>query len=543
MQFGPVPLAEAEGAVLAHSVTLADGKLRKGRVLNPADIARLADAGHADVVVARLDAADVPEDEAAARVAAALAPDPAGQGLTVSAPFTGRVNLHAIEAGLCTLDAALVARLNAIDEAVTVATVTDRARVSARQMVATVKIIPYGAPASAVEAAERLAAEANAPAMAVHPVSRRSADLILTRTPGMADKLVEKGAEAVRKRLNALGVAIAGEQVVAHDGAALAEALARGTGEMALILTASATSDRADVGPSAVVAAGGRIERFGMPVDPGNLLFLGRIGARPVIGLPGCARSPKLNGADWVLERVAAGLDPTSEEIAAMGVGGLLMEIPSRPTPRAGQPEPSHRPRIGAVVLAAGSSRRMGGRDKLLEEAEGRPLLARVVEAVAGSAVDETVVVLRADDPERTAAVAGRAVRLAPNPRAGEGMGTSIAAGVAALPPGMDAALIVLGDMPEIGAEDIDRLIAAFDAGEGREIVRARSEDGRPGHPVLFGRRFFEALRALEGDSGARELIGDHPDFLVEVVLPGSAALTDLDTPEDWARWRNRVSG
>lgn len=542
MRFGAIPLDRAAGAILAHSVSLPDGKLRKGDRLTAATLERLRAAGIAEVMAAELEPGDVHEDEAAARVAAALAPEPALAGLTVSAPFTGRVNLFAAHSGLASIDASLINRLNAIDEAVTVATLEDRCRVSDRQMVATVKIIPYAAPLQAVEAAERLAGEAkNRPALTVQSPTRRTADLILTRTPGMKASLLTKGADAVRQRLAALGVALAAEKVVPHETAPLADALVASNADIALVLTASATSDRADVGPSAVIAAGGRIERFGMPVDPGNLLFLGGIGSRPVIGLPGCARSPKLNGADWVLERVACGLDPSAEEIAAMGVGGLLKEIPSRPTPRTG-PMASARPRIGAVVLAAGASARMGGRDKLIEDAGGMPLLTRVLSAVGRSAIDETVVVLRPDDAARTEALADSGARIVRNSRAAEGMGTSIAAGVRALSPGLDGALIVMGDMPEIGPADIDRLTAAFDAAEDREIIRARTEDGRPGHPILFGRRFFEALRMLDGDIGARALVAEHPEFLVEVPLPGLAALTDLDTPEDWRRWR-AVSG
>ena len=104
-----------------------------------------------------------------------------------------------------------------------------------------------------------------------------------------------------------------------------------------MVLTGAATSDLHDVAPEAVRAAGGTVARFGMPVDPGNLLFHGRLGARPVIGLPGCARSPALNGADWVLERIACGLEVTDDDIAGMGVGGLLKEIPIRPAPREGR--------------------------------------------------------------------------------------------------------------------------------------------------------------------------------------------------------------
>ncbi len=539
MRFGPTPLADAEGAVLAHSLALPDGKLKKGRVLSPTDLARIAAAGHETVMAARLGPGDVGEDAAAARIAAAIAPDPGALGLAVSAPFTGRANLFATGPGLLDLDTARVHALNAIDEAVTLATLPDHARVAPRQMVATVKIIPYAAPAAAVAAAERLAA--GRPLLRVAPPAIADAALLLTRVPGQSDKVIEKGAEAVRGRLAALGILLAEERVVPHETAAVAAALGSLPGGLVLILTGSATSDRADVAPAGVVAAGGRIARFGMPVDPGNLLFLGELGRRPVIGLPGCARSPKLNGADWVLERVACGRPAGDGEIAAMGVGGLLKEIPSRPSPRTAAGVPT-RPVVSAILLAAGSARRMRGRDKLLERIGGEPVIARSARALAASGADEVVAVLRPGDPERAAALAGTGARPVENPRAAEGMGASIAAGVAAVRPDADAVLIAMADMPEIGAAEIDRLIAAFDAQEGREIVRATAEDGTPGHPVLFGRRFLEPLRALSGDEGARAILKEHADFLVEVALPGRAAVTDLDTPEDWEAWRAAAS-
>jgi len=146
--------------------------------------------------------------------------------------------------------------------------------------------------------------------------------------------LRRKGIRAIAGRVQALGMELAQTLVVPHDRDALAGALAEVAGDMVLILTGSATSDPDDVAPAALRAAGGRVERFGMPVDPGNLLFLGALGARPVIGLPGCARSPALNGADWVLSRVACGIAVTGDDIAGMGVGGLLKEIPTRPMPR-----------------------------------------------------------------------------------------------------------------------------------------------------------------------------------------------------------------
>jgi molybdenum cofactor cytidylyltransferase len=285
----------------------------------------------------------------------------AARGLALSAPFTGRANLFSAVDGVLRVEAAAIDAANAIHEAVTVATLPDFARVAPRQMVATVKIIPYAAPTAAVDAAR--AALAGAMALKAHAAVARSATLILTVTPGMKPSVVEKGAEAVRARLAALGVTRVEERRTPHATAPLAAALAEAASDLVLILTASATSDRSDVGPAAVEAAGGRLERFGMPVDPGNLLFTGALGGRPVIGLPGCARSPKLNGADWVLERLACGLAVTPRDIAAMGVGGLLKEIPSRPEPRAGGASAPRRPFVVAALLASGASSRMAGRD------------------------------------------------------------------------------------------------------------------------------------------------------------------------------------
>lgn len=536
MIFGPVPLAEAQGAILAHSLAVGATRLKKGRRLSADDLAALAAAGHATVIVARPGPDDLEEDPAAAVVAEALGGDAAARGLSLSVPFTGRANLFADAEGILRVDATTIAAANAIDEAVTIATLPDFARVTPRQMVATVKIIPYAAPRAAVEAAS--AALAGVTALRVHLFAAFSATLILTATPGMKPALLDKGAEAVRSRLRALGVSSIDEVVVPHETDAVASALRAATGALLLILTASATSDRQDVGPAAVVAAGGRIERFGMPVDPGNLLFLGDLGGRAVLGLPGCARSPKLNGADWVLERLAARLPVTDADIAAMGVGGLLKEIPARPEPRAGGARVPRRPVVAAVLLAAGAGTRMAGADKLLEPVEGVPLLRRMAQMLKASRADGVMVVLDPARPQRVGAVEGLDVTLVENRRAAEGMATSIAAAMAALGPEVDAVVLALGDMPDVTAAHIDRLIAAFDPEEGRAICRAVTASGVPGHPVLFGRRFFETLGRLEGDTGARAVIAEHPDLVELVPTPGEGAAVDLDTPEAWETWR-----
>lgn len=330
MIFGPVPVAEAEGAVLAHSVRVSGERLRKGKLLGAADVAALVATGLGEVIVARFEPGDVGEDEAARRVAAALVRDPGAVGLRVTEPFTGRVNLIAEGPGVVVLDEAVIGAVNRVDPMITVATVPAFQQMGPGGMVATVKIISYWVAGAAVERAEAVADDA----IRLAGPAFGSVGLAMTVIPGGPDNA--KGQAAVEGRVKALGLEMAGVVEVPHRAGDLAEALRGLQGDILLILTASATSDVVDVAPSAVRMAGGRVERFGMPVDPGNLLFLGDLGDRPVIGLPGCARSPALNGADWVLSRVACGMTPTADDIAGMGVGGLLKEIPTRPQPRAG---------------------------------------------------------------------------------------------------------------------------------------------------------------------------------------------------------------
>ena len=330
MIFGLTPLDRALGAVLAHSVQTPGGKLAKGTRLGAAEITRLRAAGHDPVMAARLEPGDVGEDEAAARLAAALVPA-IPDGLRLTRPHTGRVNLVATAPGLLSFDPEAVHQLNRAHPSITLATLPPLARLAPGTLVATVKIIPYAAPAEALARAEQAAARARLTHL---PVRAASAGLILTLSPEEGGKLAAKGREAVATRLRALGIALTETRRVPHEGTAIAEAILSIKGDLILILTGAATSDPEDVAPAALRAAGGTVARFGMPVDPGNLLFHGMFGARPVIGLPGCARSPALNGADWVLERLACGIEVTDDMVARMGVGGLLKEIPIRPAPR-----------------------------------------------------------------------------------------------------------------------------------------------------------------------------------------------------------------
>ncbi len=316
MRFGPVPLAEAAGALLAHGQTVAGARWAKGRVLSADDIAVAASAGLATLTVARLAADDVAEADAAARLAERLA----GANIVALPPAHGRVNLAARVAGVLLADAAAVNALNAVDEALTLGTLPPFARVAASDIVATVKVIPYAVPGASLAAA--LAA---ARPLAVAAFAPLTVDLIQTLLPGQTGKAQAKTLAVTAARLTALGAVPGRSARCQHETAELATLLGAPTAAaITLVAGASATVDRRDVVPAAIAAARGTVVRLGMPVDPGNLICLGAIGSRVVIGLPGCARSPKRNGFDWVLERLIAGLAVTGADIAAMGAGGLL---------------------------------------------------------------------------------------------------------------------------------------------------------------------------------------------------------------------------
>lgn len=532
MRFGTFALDEAEGAILAHSLSTPAGVLKKGRRLGAEDIGLLARAGHSTVVAARLETGDVPEDEAAHRIARRLA----GVGVRVTEPFTGRANLHASAAGLAVIPREVIDRLNAIDEGLTVATLAPFERVGAGEMVATVKVIPFALPEAVVAEAELIAGGA---AISVAAFASRTAGLILTRLPGNKESVLKKRERVMAERLSALGSRLVRAEVVDHTQDAVAAAVARMREEglsPIIVFAASAIVDRGDVVPAGVIAAGGEVVHLGMPVDPGNLMMLGRVGDADVIGAPSCAGSPKLNGFDWVLERRLAGREVGAREIAMMGVGGLLKEIVSRPQPRAGasamESQGARRePSVAAVVLAAGRSTRMGS-NKLLEKVGGVPMVRLVVEAALASRARPVHVVTGHQADAVAAALAGLPVTLVANAAFASGLASSLKAGIASLSgTACDAAVVMLGDMPRIEGRHVDRLIAAFAPKEGRSIVVPVRADKR-GNPVLWSAELFPEMLEVAGDTGARHLIGQHAESVAEVDLDTDAIFLDVDTPD-----------
>lgn len=528
MRFGTVPISDAEGAVLAHSLRFGKGRsFKKGKILSAQDIAILREAGVQQVVAARLEPDDRDEDDAALILAHAAA----GAGVAVQDPFTGRSNLFSTADGLLVVEGDLIDRANTVDPAITLATLKQYERVSEGRMIATVKIIPYAVPGHLVDEAVQVLSTGEA--VRVAPFRPKRIAMIATTLPGTKPGVLDKTRRVLEERLEGTGSTIIAEERVQHDETAIADALARlaEKADLFIVFGASAIADGADVVPAAIEKAGGSVLHFGMPVDPGNLLLLAELGAKTVIGAPGCARSPKENGFDWVLERALADIPVTSRDITGMGVGGLLMEIVSRPQPRSA---PLEAPQgVAAIVLAAGRSSRMGDENKLLLDYKGEPMIRHAVRAAIESKASPVIVVTGHQNASVMAALEGFNVTFVHNAAYADGMATSLVAGLNAVKDTVSGILVHLGDMPLVAATDMDAMIEALDE-EADRLIITRSAGGRRGNPVIFHRRFFAELLALTGDEGGRQIIGKHRDLVFEIPASENA-LFDVDTPERYA--------
>eukprot|EP00903_Cladosiphon_okamuranus_P000868 g866.t1 len=524
VKFGPWPVAQAAGCILAHKTKLPGRVLKKGHPLTQQDCEDLAGQGIETLVVARLDPSDIGEDEAAER----LARSAMGPNVSPDDAFTGRMNLYADQDGVLVVNEAAITAANRIDPAITFATLANHSKVATGRMVATAKIISFALPENKVSAAEAALKDT----VRIAPFASRKVGLVATRLPHLKEVTMDKTRRVLEDRLRASGSAIIGELRVAHQENAVAAAMQQLIGkgaEFLILFGASAVVDRQDVLPAALDLADGTVHHLGMPVDPGNLLMLGELSGRPVLGAPGCARSPKENGFDWVLDRLLAGLDVGAEDLTAMGVGGLLMEIGTRPQPRE-QKRQGKDQKVAAIVLAAGKSSRMGGPNKLLAHLDGKALVRHAAEAACGAALTQTVVVTGHLKDAVAATMEGLDITLVHNPDFADGMAGSIRTGMNALSPDIDAVIIMLGDMPRIDATALGKLLACYRQEETSLIVTATA-DGKRGNPVLWDRRYFGALKVLSGDVGARHIIADNSGFVAEVEL-GAAARLDLDTPE-----------
>ncbi|WP_169569280.1 NTP transferase domain-containing protein [Sneathiella limimaris] len=505
-------------------------------------LSALKDQNVTEILAARLEKTDIPEDEAADTLARSFK----GPYVNAEAPFTGRSNLIADSDGVVCLNRSLLKEINRIDPSITLATLKNFEKVTKGQMVGTVKIIPFSTSADFIEQALLKTGKADQHLISIVPFQQKKIAVISTRLPQTSDKLIQKSEQVLEDRLKACQNQILSRHEVEHHEAKLApliRSVAEGGADLILIFGASAITDIRDVVPAAVKEAGGQIDHFGMPVDPGNLLLLGKLGSSIVIGLPGCTRSPKFNGFDWVLERILADIPVTADDITELGEGGLLKEIASRPQPRSRKPraEKQKSYKIGALLLAAGQSRRMGKDNKLLAVIDGKPMVRHVAETLKVSGLSPILMVTGHEADEVIKTVWDLGINTCHNPNYSNGLSTTLKVGFETLSPKVDGIIVCLGDMPFVTPEILNKLIAAFDPDKGKSIV-IPTFNGKRGNPVLLSSQYWDEIQSITGDLGAKAIISAHEHSVEQVEIDTQTIFTDIDTPETLATYTDQIN-
>lgn len=512
---------------MAHSVACAGTRIAKGTLITPVIINRLVTMGVQTIQVFLLEDGDLDENTAARRAAEAIT----GAGLTVELAGKGRANIIAQMDGLFFPGGGIDA-VNAADDAFSAASLSAYTPVHSGQLAATIKLVPYGLPAQKLDNIHRAAQR-----LEVKPFRKFSAVLIVT-----GGVPTEKTLASLTSRIQQVGGTLHVRDLVDHNQQAVREALeqAKDDGaELILMLGASAISDKRDIIPTALAEAGGELIKLGMPADPGNLLMLGKLNEKTVIGLPGCARSPALNGFDWVLERFAAREPLNAQILSAMGTGGLLKEPVGRKIPRATHANQSRSGGPGnmaAIVLAAGKSSRAKNSHKLLSLLTDKTVVRTTVDSLLGIKELTVLTVTGHAAKEIEACLPDQKVSFVNNPDFDQGMGTSLATGIGALDETITHALICLADMPFVMRTTIEKLIKTATDTDGAAII-VPTFHGKRGHPVLWHQKHFAQLRQLKGDTGGKKILSDNSEKIIEVPVDDPGILIDLDTPEMLAQF------
>ena len=533
MKFGEKPISECVGDLLVHSARIPDGKLPKGTKLSKTHIEKLRLIGTKFLLVASLEKDDIEENLAASILSNALLKS----GFQLTVPATGRVNFIADELSIVRLNVEKIKSLNEIDEAITFATVMPDQLVAAGQMIATMKIIPYAVSMSSIDAA--LSVISKSDLLSCRTLASRKFSLIQTSFEDTKPSIMSATEDVTRTRLSQLDCPLIDSQRTAHTASDVYDALIKGReqgAEAFLLCGASAIADRLDILPEALRMVGGEVIHLGLPVDPGNLSMVGEWDGMLVLGMPGCARSPKFNGLDWLLQKALAGVRLDKSELSAMAVGGLLADIASRPLPRKliHKNNVKHQ-KIAGILLAAGSSRRMGAENKLLLPIYDRlPMIRWIAQTFLDADIDKLIVVTGFQHETISKTLLGLDIEFVHNHDHLTGQASSVACGIKSLSEQYDGALIGLADMPFITSDLISRLIKSHELLSKPEVrITMPIIEGRRANPVIWGRAFFDDLQDISGDEGGRQILSAYLSAVNGVSWDKIEVAEDIDLPED----------
>ena len=524
MYFGQVKVIDSLNGILAHTITLDGKKFLKGRIISKEDQQYFIKNNIKYLICAQLTQKDVHEDKAANILAKKFN----NNTLALEKAFTGRSNILANESGLLVINEDKIRKFNKTSNSITIATLNNNSRVKKGEMIATIKIIPFSIKEKSIESIEKINFKKS---LYIHSFKEKKCALILTHSNKENIKLNNISEKRIKERLETLNCTIKLIKTCKHDAkdiSGIIKHFIKTDVDLILILGSSAIVDIKDKIPEAIMNSGGTIIRFGMPVDPGNLLLLGKIQKKTIIGLPGCARSPTLNGFDWVLERILSGNNIDNNDISAMGVGGLLKTINKREKNLV----KDSKYKITNIILAAGQSKRMLKDNKLLIKINKQTMLEKMIFTSLNSNANNTVLVLGYQSDIIQEIIQNNNITTVINTDYKKGLSSSLQCGISALPDDCDAAIIILADMPNIDNQVINRMINSFNPSKNYSII-IPTFNGKKGNPILLARKFFPDILRVKGDKGAKDIIINNKKSILEIPQKNSSVLNDIDTKED----------
>ena len=274
MKFGTYPIQKVQGTILAHSTRLLGRMLKKGHLITEKDIQNFIKEGITKLTVVKLEQSDVPEDEAAYQISQCLG----GARIKLGKAFTGRCNLISLDHGLLSFSTDQLDKINLIDSSITIASLPPFEVVAPGQLIATIKIIPFAIPTTLLHHVTNVMQKFG-PIFSIAPFKNKQIGLIMSKLPSIKNSTINKTLKVTKDRVQSLGGQIDIVLQVDHKQKLVENAIRQLNGqcEIILIFGASAVVDRQDVLPAALESAGGKVEHLGMPVDPGNMLFIGKI--------------------------------------------------------------------------------------------------------------------------------------------------------------------------------------------------------------------------------------------------------------------------
>lgn len=541
MKFGEFPVYDALGIELTHPVKCQEKTLKKGHILTSSDIGQLQYAGIKTVIGVQFSSDDIHPETAADILLKTMA----GDYLRYTTPDeNGYSEIFADIDGVFISDRERLNRFNAHSENISLMTVQPYLPVYKGQFVANLRLFGPAVTAETLnEAVTKISG--TGPLLKVAPYAFCKIGFIRT----IADKshIRPQDTAELEKRFGAYGFDVVYHDLCEHSSAQVEKSVRDAIdaqAEIVLVESPFPPLHRDDVVPKGFREAAGDIDRLGWPMDTGVSLVIGHKNDVKLLGY--CAADTDRPAFDMLMRFLATKSLPDASVFPSLALGISLERMAKRITPQQTEKSinvgaVSDSEKIAVVILAAGSSRRMIGSNKLLEPLNGLPMIEHVVRSALSSQADYVAVVTGHDAKFIEKRLEKYDVKIARNPDYVSGVLGSIRLGLAVLPPDIAGAVVLPADMPAFTEEYIDKLIDAFDFKAKRPPVVLPSFNSVRHNPVLWPRDLFKVVKIVPEDSHWTPALIEHSDYIKEIVLKDDLPLTDINTHGDLEKYKARV--